>query len=311
MVGGSSRPDSSTRRALPTRTCRPSTVAAAPRPASDSNAEAPRGASLRSPAARTTARASGCSESASTAAVSASSASSSKPGAATMPASTGSPRVSVPVLSKMTTCTSRRALQRQPVLDQQPVARAERGADGDHQRDGQAQGVRAGDDQHRRRADQRLLGLAERGPDHERDDARAERHEEEQRGGTVRQHLRVRLRGLGLGDQPHDPGQGGLLADGGDPNAQAAAGSDGAGHDLLAGLLGDRARLAGDHRFVDIGRALDHRPIGGDARPRPHQDDVADGQRLQRHDLRAGRRHPLGRVGQQLRPARRWPPAPA
>ncbi len=204
-----------------------------------------------------------------------------------------------------------RALQRQPVLDQQPIARTERGADGDHQRDGQAQGVRAGDDQHRRRADQRLLGLPERGPDHERDDARAERHEEEQRGGAVRQHLRVRLRGLGLGDQPHDPGQGGLLADGGDPDAQAAAGSDGAGDDLLAGLLGDRARLAGDHRFVDIGRAFGHRPIGGDARPR-----AAPGRCRRRPAPPAPR--PPSRSPSPARlsraaagPARRWPPAPA
>ena len=66
-----------------------------------------------------------------------------------------------------------RPLERDPVLDQQPVAGAERGRDRDHQRDRQAQGVRAGDDQHGRRAHQRALGVTQEPPAHERDRAGA------------------------------------------------------------------------------------------------------------------------------------------
>ena len=62
-----------------------------------------------------------------------------------------------------------RTLQREPILDQQPVAGAERGRDGDDQRDGKAQGMGAGDDEHRRRADERLLRVAQQPPDDEGD----------------------------------------------------------------------------------------------------------------------------------------------
>ena len=63
-------------------------------------------------------------------------------------ASAGRPSVSVPVLSKMMTLELARLFERDPVLDEQAVARAERGRDGDHQRDRQAQRVGTRDDQH-------------------------------------------------------------------------------------------------------------------------------------------------------------------
>ena len=52
-------------------------------------------------------------------------------------------------------------LQREPVLDQHAAAGGAFGGDGHHQRDRQAEGVRAGDDQHGDGADHRLVGQPE------------------------------------------------------------------------------------------------------------------------------------------------------
>ena len=61
-----------------------------------------------------------------------------------------SPRVSVPVLSKMTTSMRRgRFSSASRSRTRMPLRRRERRGDGDHQRDRQAQRVRAGDHQHR------------------------------------------------------------------------------------------------------------------------------------------------------------------
>ena len=40
---------------------------------------------------------------------------------------------------------------------------------------------------------------------------------------------------------------------------------DRAGHDPVAGCLGDRPGLAGDHRLVELGLALDDLAVGRDA----------------------------------------------
>ena len=56
------------------------------------------------------------------------------------------------------------ALQREPVLDQHAAAGGAFGGDGHHQRDRQAERVRAGDDQHGDGADDGLVGLPERAP---------------------------------------------------------------------------------------------------------------------------------------------------
>ena len=61
--------------------------------------------------------------------------------------------------------------ERDAVLHEQAVAGAERGRDGDHQRDRQAQGVGAGDDEDGRGSDERALAIALDPPEHERDDA--------------------------------------------------------------------------------------------------------------------------------------------
>ena len=92
-----------------------------------------------------------------------------------------------------------RALQREPVLDQEAVARPQRGADGDDQGDGQPKRVRAGDDEHRGGAHERLLWLAERQPHEKRHGTRSEGDVEEGRGRTVGKGLGPRAGRLGLG----------------------------------------------------------------------------------------------------------------
>ena len=76
------------------------------------------------------------------------------------PTSAGRPCVSVPVLSKMTTSELARPLEREPVLDEQAVAGAKRGGDRDHERDREAERVRAGDHEHGRACARALLRVA-------------------------------------------------------------------------------------------------------------------------------------------------------
>ena len=79
--------------------------------------------------------------------------------------SSGSPLVRVPVLSNSTTSTGPHALQRHPVLDQHARPGGPLGGDGDDERDGQAQGVRAGDHQHGHGAGDGVGDAAQQGPD--------------------------------------------------------------------------------------------------------------------------------------------------
>ena len=119
---------------------------------------------------------------------------SASPAAVATPATTGRPRVSVPVLSKITTSRSRARSRASRSLTSSPLLRPERGADRDHQRDGQAEGVRTGDHQDRRRPDQRPLRIAGDPPVDERDGRRSERHVEEDGRRPVRQRLGPRRR---------------------------------------------------------------------------------------------------------------------
>ncbi len=66
------------------------------------------------------------------------------------------------------------ALQRHPVLDEHPAARGPLGGDGHDQRDGQTEGVRAGDHQHGDGADDGVLRLAGEAPHHRGDGRRAQ-----------------------------------------------------------------------------------------------------------------------------------------
>jgi hypothetical protein len=82
------------------------------------------------------------------------------------------------------------ALEREPVLDQDAGPGREGGGDGDHERDGQPERVRAGDDEDRDRPVDRIVAVADRQPGHEGGDAGRGGDVEEQRGGAVGEGLR-------------------------------------------------------------------------------------------------------------------------
>ncbi len=80
-------------------------------------------------------------------------------------------------------------LQGEAILDEDPGPGRRRGGDRDHQRDGEAEGVGAGDDQHRDGADDTVGGVSHRRPDQHRDQGGGGRDVEQRRRGTVRQRL--------------------------------------------------------------------------------------------------------------------------
>ena len=88
------------------------------------------------------------------------------------------------------------------------------------------EGVRARDDEHGDdplEHERRVARLQDQ-PDDQSDDGGRERDVEEQRGGTVGEQLRAALARLRVGDEPHDAGQGGVVADLRDLDGQRAAG---------------------------------------------------------------------------------------
>ena len=251
-------------------------------------------------AAATIARASGCSLSDSTAPARRSTSSSPMPGA-------GDADDGVLALGERAGLVEQERvdgaalLEREAVLDEDPVAGRHRRGDRRRQRDRQAERVRAGDDQHGHDPGDRLVGVAERQPHDAGDHRGAGGDVEEQRGGPVGEHLRPRPRLLGLGHQPLDAGQRGVLADRVDPHPDRRVGRHRAGDDPVADVLGDRLGLAGDHRLVELRRALDDLAVGRHPGAGADQHDVTDAQVV---DRRPSRRSPsgsdpLGLVGQQ------------
>ena len=81
---------------------------------------------------------------------------------------------------------------------------------------------------------------------------------------------------LRVGDEPGDLRQRGVGADLRRAHDEPAAGVDGRAGDLVAGLLLDRHRLAGEQRLVDRARALLDDAVGGDLLARAHDEAVAD-----------------------------------
>ena len=261
------RPSSARSRGPPTATARPSTVARAPRPASASKSVAAAGCDP--------ARVGRLDD---------------RPGERVLrvgldrrrepeqprlvdrrpqrrPRATGWPFVSVPVLSKMTTSSSRarssaiRSLTSRPFRAPSEVEIAMTSGIARPRACGQAMtstvAVRTS----------APFRVALQPPEDERDAPGGERDVEQDRGGAVGERLGPRRRRLGRRDHPHDPRQRRLLADGGHPDAQAAAGGDRAGDDLVARLLRHRPRLAGDHRLVDVGRPSTTMPSAGTRAP--------------------------------------------
>ena len=74
----------------------------------------------------------------------------------------------------------------------------------------------------------------------------------------VRQALDRGLGALRALDQLHDPGEGRVAPDARRAHDERARGVDGGADDLVARALRGRDRLAGEHRLVDGGHALDH-----------------------------------------------------
>jgi hypothetical protein len=162
------------------------------------------------------------------------------------------------------------------VAHEQSAMRALRRGDGDDQGHGQAERVRAGDNQHRHDAyDGEIPGRADELPDDESDDARCDGHAGQELRGAVGQVLGARLRLLRLRHEAHDAGELGVLARAGDLHAERAFAVDRAGDHLVAFALLDRARLAGDHRLVEIALALAYGAVDRDALARAHEHEVA------------------------------------
>ena len=116
---------------------------------------------------------------------------------------------------------------------------------------------------------------AQQGPGDEGEDARAGGEVEQEGRGPVGQGLGTGGRCLGLGHQPLDAGQGGVVADGCDPDADAGVRGDGAGHHGVTGPAQDGLGFARDHGFVELGVALRNRAVGGHPGAGADQDEVA------------------------------------
>ena len=194
-----------------------------------------------------------------------------------------------------------RRLERPPVADQEPVARRDRRRYGNDQRDREPQRVWAGNDEHGDCAlDAETETSANGDPRDERDDTRGDRHERQKRRRTVGEHLGTRAAGLRFGNEPHDPGERRALADRGDPGLERSVAVDRAGDHLRADDFLDRARLAGDHRFIDRGGSLDELAVGRDPRTRAHEDQIANAKLGERDAFGSTVPDPLRLVGKQL-----------
>ena len=100
-------------------------------------------------------------------------------------------------------------LERHPVLDEHPGFRGPLAGDRNDQRNRQAQGMRAGDDQHRDRAHDGIVRAADNGPHHRGDQSGDQREPEQQRRRPIRQAWAGGGL-LGVGNHALDPGQGGV-----------------------------------------------------------------------------------------------------
>ena len=241
----------------------------------------PAGSGPAARAASATARAIGCSEACSRAPASRSTSSASSPSAATTSTRVIRPVVTVPVLSSTIGVDPAGGLQDLGALDQDAELGAAAGADHQRGRRGQAQGARAGDDQHgdgggeRRR--QPVTGAD---PEAQRADGQGDHDRDEDPGDPVGQPLHLGLAVLGVLDQLGHLGELGVGADPGGADDEPAAGVDGRADDGVAEPDLDRHRLAGQHRRVHRGRALLDDAVGGDLLARADDEPVADGELL-------------------------------
>ena len=195
-----------------------------------------------------------------------------------------------------------RLLEATAIADEQSRLCTETGGDGRHQRHGESECVRAGDDEH---GDQPFNGKgacrSDRQPYDKGERARDDGDDGQCESGAVSQRLRTRSGRLRLFDQPHDVRERGTLAGARHRHAEGAGAVDGASDDFFALDLWHWHRLAGDHRFIDVALAALHDAIGGHARAWSHEDDVAFTQHRDRHIFDRLADDALRRAGQQLR----------
>ena len=193
-------PRSVNSRGAATVTTAPSMVASTPRPASESNLLARGLPSRRTAASLTIARAIGCSDRASTAAPSSRTSSSVTSPAATTSSTPCRPSVSVPVLSKSTTDTSRASSSAGRLANQDAVAGTERRRDLRDERDREPEGVRTRDHENGHDAfqDEVRIRWGDQVPDDRGNDRRADRDIEEPAGRPVGEHLRPGLARLSI-----------------------------------------------------------------------------------------------------------------
>ena len=170
-------------------------------------------------------------------------------------------------------------LQRLCVFDQNTFARRHAGAGHDGRRRRQAQSTGAGNHQHRHRAYQRhLQRLAHGQPAQERGQCNQQHHRYKHGCHLVDQPLNGRFGSLCVLHQIDDFGQHGVGPDRAHPNEHAAVAVDAATRERSARRLGHRQRLAGEHRFIELGAAFLQHAVYGHALAGQHDHAVTDQQ---------------------------------
>ena len=184
---------------------------------------------------------------------------------------------------------ARGELEARCLLEQDPLFRPHVGGHHDRRGRGEAERVGARDDDRGHGKGQReehsLLRDGE--PVQERDQARAHRDDHEVVRGAIGDPLSGCLRALRRFHQTGDPGQSRVRADVRRPEADRAGLVHRARDDRASGLLLDGHRLAGDHRFVDRGVAVDDHAVHRGTLAGLEHDDVSD------RDLRRHHAHDL------------------
>ncbi len=154
------------------------------------------------------------------------------------------------------------------VADQEAVAGRAGGGDAGHERNGQPQGMRAGDDHDSGHArDGELEVTTGEQPGGEGRDPHRDRGDREPQRGAVGEVLGAALGTLRLLDHVDDLGQIGVLSRAAHFELERAVAVDRPTDEFVALSLCHGARFAGEHGFVDVARALPDDTIGGDLLP--------------------------------------------
>ena len=167
-------------------------------------------------------------------------------------------------------------LERAPVPDQEPRLGGKRRRDRDHERDGEAERVGAGDDHHGRGPLHCKSGSLPEGEpyrERHRTDREGDRHQEERR--PVGEILRPRPALLRLSHEVDHLREVGLRTRPPDLDDDRALTVDRPADDHSTRAFLHRARLPGEHRLVDARRPLDHCAVHRHLLSGPDEDPVA------------------------------------